>query len=263
MTVSSLRWLGVALTTAYIGAIVWYFSTKTAGEQLWKLEPNNLGDTLAGTAGPLAFIWLVLGFFIQSKQLEAQVRTIEMQREELELQRVELRLQREETTRLANEAEKQRAAIQASELNARRDVFFREYDLVRQEIDRIALDVLSTVDSKKVTGMGSVYLGVGGENGLRSRYFAGERDLILNTLIVLCIGLNSAWFHSAVAQVFGEPILLKRIFDHIEQIFAQASDCDPTERLRRFFEFSNLGEAYFALSALYAWSPQFAHRKVS
>ncbi|WP_375201948.1 hypothetical protein [Hyphococcus sp.] len=64
------------------------------------LKPNEVGDFLAGFAGALAFIWIIAAILLQ--------------REELQLQRQELTLTRAETHRLADEAERQALALQAS-----------------------------------------------------------------------------------------------------------------------------------------------------
>ena len=64
--------------------------------------PNALGDSLAGICAPLAYLWLVVGTWIQ--------------RHELELQREELRLQREATATMAT-AQTTSTSIQDRQLN--------------------------------------------------------------------------------------------------------------------------------------------------
>lgn len=49
--------------------------------------PNELGDTLAGFAGALAFIWIVVTVWIQSQELSAQREELADTREELSLTR--------------------------------------------------------------------------------------------------------------------------------------------------------------------------------
>lgn len=55
-----------------------------ASGKLFSMSPNEFGDTLAGCFAPLAFLWLVLGFFQQGKELQASVRALEIQGEELQ-----------------------------------------------------------------------------------------------------------------------------------------------------------------------------------
>lgn len=45
---------------------------------------NEWGDFLAGMAGPLALLWLVLGYFQQQKELNQNTNALIMQRDELE-----------------------------------------------------------------------------------------------------------------------------------------------------------------------------------
>jgi len=47
------------------------------------LAPNTFGDFLAGVFGPLAFAWLVLGYFQQGEELRQNTRALELQAEEL------------------------------------------------------------------------------------------------------------------------------------------------------------------------------------
>ena len=54
---------------------------------LWQASPNELGDTLAGLAGTLAFIWIIVTVCLQSIELRAQ--------------REELRLTRSESAKMA------------------------------------------------------------------------------------------------------------------------------------------------------------------
>lgn len=53
-------------------------------EMLFKMEPNEFGDMLAGVFAPLAFLWLVLGFFQQGEELRASVAALELQGRELQ-----------------------------------------------------------------------------------------------------------------------------------------------------------------------------------
>ncbi|MEX0371332.1 MAG: hypothetical protein AB3N09_11930 [Tateyamaria sp.] len=74
------RW-GLSLTLLYVlllGVIV-----STNWDRFCELSPNEWGDFLAGSFGPLALAWIVLGFFLQSRELQASVDTLKLQTEEL------------------------------------------------------------------------------------------------------------------------------------------------------------------------------------
>jgi hypothetical protein len=56
----------------------------------WFLDspPNAVGDTLAGFAGSLAFIWIVATVWLQSSELSEQRKVLQLQIEEMEQQRL-------------------------------------------------------------------------------------------------------------------------------------------------------------------------------
>lgn len=53
------------------------------GPKVIGLDPNEVGDFLAGSFAPLAFFWLVLGFFQQGSELRNSGRALWLQGEEL------------------------------------------------------------------------------------------------------------------------------------------------------------------------------------
>lgn len=49
-------------------------------------ELNSLGDFLAGIFAPVAFLWLILGYLQQGKQLDQNTKALEQQEKALQLQ---------------------------------------------------------------------------------------------------------------------------------------------------------------------------------
>ncbi|EIK45735.1 hypothetical protein O59_001374 [Cellvibrio sp. BR] len=90
--VATIVWLGV------IGCVVYGRRSDFAG-----MEPNAIGDFLAGTVSPLALIWLVAGYLQQGKELKLNT-------EALLLQQKELANQVAETKKLAECSEQQAQA---------------------------------------------------------------------------------------------------------------------------------------------------------
>ena len=80
-------WVTSGVSFLYI-AIIFYFRSSDAWRLLTIGELNELGDFLAGFFTPLAFGWLIYGYFLQSSELS-------LQRNELELTRVQLGKQTE------------------------------------------------------------------------------------------------------------------------------------------------------------------------
>ena len=75
------------LSIFYFVAVL-FFRSNDAWELLRRGDLNELGDFLAGVFTPLAFSWLVYGYFLQSRELR-------LQREELTLTRKQLGKQTE------------------------------------------------------------------------------------------------------------------------------------------------------------------------
>lgn len=76
-----LEFWGVFGTVFYLAII-----TATVGfkfDKFLALELNELGDFLAGAFGPIAFLWLVLGFLQQGRELKLSTHALQLQAEEL------------------------------------------------------------------------------------------------------------------------------------------------------------------------------------
>ena len=82
--------LGAVGTVLWLACFVIYANWKWT--KVLELEPNELGDFLAGAFAPPVFGWLILGYFMQARELRLQVE--------------ELREQVEATRRLAQSANK-------------------------------------------------------------------------------------------------------------------------------------------------------------
>ena len=73
--------VGFWLTLTYVGAV--------AGFSLWDwidvalMKPNEWGDFLAGVFGPLALLWVVLGFLQQGSELRNSRDALLLQAKEL------------------------------------------------------------------------------------------------------------------------------------------------------------------------------------
>ncbi|WP_109356538.1 hypothetical protein [Sphingorhabdus sp. EL138] len=92
--------IGFWLTVTYIGAVV--------GFSLWdwidvaRMKPNEWGDFLAGVFGPLALLWVVLGFLQQGSELKNSRDALLLQAKELknsvEQQKALVAVSREQVT---------------------------------------------------------------------------------------------------------------------------------------------------------------------
>lgn len=108
-------WIGGVLSILYVVALVVIAALRW--DELSRLELNALGDFLAGAFGPLAILWLVLGYFQQGEELRQNTEALHLQAEELR-QSV---AQQEQMVKVAREqlAEERSRAAAALEPNLR------------------------------------------------------------------------------------------------------------------------------------------------
>lgn len=92
--------IGLVLTALYVAGLVVYLVVQ--GQNPADLALNELGDFLGGVSSPLAFLWLVLGFFQQSREIRLSGKA-------LTLQAREMRRSVDEHRRIAGSAEGEEA----------------------------------------------------------------------------------------------------------------------------------------------------------
>ncbi|MBL4819499.1 MAG: hypothetical protein JKY98_00720 [Gammaproteobacteria bacterium] len=110
-------WLGLAATIIWVLLGVVYISGNVGWSSFVRLPIDDMGTFLEGAFAPLAFLWLVIGLFIQQTVLAENNR---------ELRRTNL------------QSEKQTLAIAATELNARQETFFKIADNTRKQLGAIS-----------------------------------------------------------------------------------------------------------------------------
>ena len=110
-------WLGLVITVIWIAGGMWYIArvTETSPTQNFGLEA--VGSFLEGAFAPLAFLWLVLGLFIQQRELANNTEALR---------------------RTSEQSEKQTQAIAATEMNARQETFFKIAESVKHQLGGIS-----------------------------------------------------------------------------------------------------------------------------
>ncbi len=110
-------WFGLAVTVIWILLGIIYISSNVGWSSFSSLPIDQMGSFLEGAFAPLAFLWLVIGLFIQQTVLAENNR---------ELRKTNL------------QSEKQTQAIAATELNARQETFFKIADNTRKQLGSIS-----------------------------------------------------------------------------------------------------------------------------
>ncbi|WP_339426356.1 hypothetical protein [Pseudomonas proteolytica] len=77
----SLEWWAAHITAVYVGGAIVIMGSRF--EELIVLKLNEIGDLAAGVFGPLAFLWLVLGYIQQGRELKLSSEALLLQAHEL------------------------------------------------------------------------------------------------------------------------------------------------------------------------------------
>ena len=110
-------WLGAVVSVLWIGGGIWYVGYVSAGDPEYNFSLDTVGSFLEGAFAPLAFLWLVLGLFIQQRELADNTEAIR---------------------RTSEQSEKQTQAIAATEMNARQETFFKIAEGVKGQLGSIS-----------------------------------------------------------------------------------------------------------------------------
>ncbi len=108
---------GLILTVIWIGGGLIYVSSVYEIDPGKTYSPETIGSFLEGAFAPLAFLWLVLGLFIQQRELVNNTEAIRQTSEQ---------------------SEKQTQAIAATEMNARQETFFQIAEGVKGQLAGIS-----------------------------------------------------------------------------------------------------------------------------
>jgi hypothetical protein len=110
-------WLGIVVSIIWTAAGIWYVSSVYEYDPGQTYSLDAVGSFLEGVFAPLAFLWLILGMFMQQRELADNTEAIR---------------------RTAEQSEKQTLAIAATEMNARQGTFFKIADSVKQQLGGIS-----------------------------------------------------------------------------------------------------------------------------
>ena len=73
--------IGLVLSALYVLGLIVYLIIQ--GQNPADLQMNELGDFLGGVSSPLAFLWLVLGFYQQSREIRMSNQALHLQAREM------------------------------------------------------------------------------------------------------------------------------------------------------------------------------------
>ena len=110
-------WLGLVITIFWVAGGILFVNYVNESDPSQTDSLAAVGSFLEGAFAPLAFLWLVLGLFIQQRELANNTEAIR---------------------RSSEQSEKQTLAIAATEMNARQETFFKIAEGVRTQLGGIS-----------------------------------------------------------------------------------------------------------------------------
>lgn len=201
--------LGLALTALWLALTLAYVGAGIGWRAFLALPPSEIGSTLEGFVSPLAFLWLVLGLFLQQSELAQNSRALALQSEALQ--------------KSAEQAEIQARAIHANELHARQDTFVDLYAMVNRQLG--VTSALLYMSSQQATLGGNVSTEDIGENW--AQLGSGDSEVFTRHMLRLGATLPAA---DAFPLFFGTPVRTRHSQSFIatfERLIKTARACDP------------------------------------
>lgn len=219
-------WFGIASSVVWIVLLAMYISAQVGWANIGATPIDTLGSFLEGSFAPLAFLWFVLAYFSQQKELAQNTAAIKMQYVEIQ--------------RSAEQAVIQSEAIRASEMHARKESFLRIADSVKEQLGVI---------------MGFLYLssqaasGTGVVNDQRiaelwSRMSQNDPEVFTRSMLQLQF-LHGARY--AYKLLYGTPIRTRHSENFIfnfERLIRVAEECDDDGMIRDALMGSAHGRIY-------------------
>ena len=188
-----------------------------------------MGSFLEGAVAPLAFLWLVLGLFLQQSELAGNSDA--------------LRVQSEALRKSAEQAEIQARAIHANELHARQDTFVDLAKLVTRQLG-VTCGFLY---------MSSQGAGAGGSvpaeriQELWDRFGGGDDQAFVRALLGVRAGLDEA---EGRALFYATPIRTRHSQTYVhafERLLRAAEGCDPDGLIRDALLGDAAGRLYLSM----------------
>ena len=206
--------LGLVLTTLWLGLGFAYVTLELGWRDFLALPPGDLASFFEGGVAPLAFLWLVLGLFMQQSELQQNSRALALQSEALQ--------------KSAEQAEIQARAIHANELHARQDTFVDLYAMVNRQLGVIS--ALLYMSSQQAGLGGTIAAAEVGENW--AQLGAGDSEVFTRHMLRLGATLPA---EEAYPLFFGTPVRTRHseaFVASFARLLRTAESCDPDGLIR-------------------------------
>jgi len=224
--------LGLALTALWIALTLAYVGAGLGWRGLLALPPSEIGSALEGFVSPLAFLWLVLGLFLQQSELAQNSEALKLQSAAMQ--------------KSAEQAEIQARAIHANELHARQDTFVDLYAMVNRQLGVTSAPLY--MSSQQADLGGSVSSEEIGENW--AQLGSGDSEVFTRHMLRLGATLPAAEAHPLF---FGSPTRTRHseaFLATFERLVRNAAACDPDGLIRDAILGNGSGRLYSLITRL-------------
>jgi hypothetical protein len=198
----------MSITTFWLSFGLYYISHYIGWSQFSSLPLEALGSFLEGAFAPLAFLWLVVGYFLQQKELSKNTAVIQQQHTEMQ--------------KSAEHAALQAVSIQASALHSQQQTFMRIYESVSHSLGSVV--GMLYISSQGSDGTGEV--STDNVANLWSEMIHGDPEMFSRRFLFI----NGGGEQDMCDLLFGTDIRKRHsdsFMTQYKRLFDAAIACDP------------------------------------
>ena len=202
-------WLGLTLTALYLAFGIFHILVDVGWAAFRAQSLDSQGSFLEGAFAPLAFLWLVIGYFLQ-------YRTLQENNHNIALQYVEMR-------QASEHAAEQARALVASERNSRQESFVKIAELVNNQLG-VTAGLLYLANQRSA----AMEFTQDPSSELWVRIAEGDNGVFTRKLIELCYGATGRR-REGYRVFYGTPVRRRytaQFMKTFEGLLAAAKDSD-------------------------------------
>lgn len=210
-----LLWFGVTVTVFWVVFGLTYIFGSLGWAEFSGLRPDELGGFLEGSFAPLAFLWLVIGYFLQREELRQNTDALRAQAREIQLSVEQLMIQSDKMAQ--------------TEIHSRQRTFLQVVERVYTQLGTIA--GLLYTSSQGVTGTGQVSQEEIGE--MFAKLSTRDTEVFSRRLLEAQFGLDSD--EERYELFYGTQIRARHTNHFIrafERMLARATEVDEDTMIR-------------------------------
>jgi hypothetical protein len=208
-------WFGLVLTLAWLMLGYFYIRITVGWNAFTVLPADELGNFLEGAFAPLAFLWLVIGYFIQQRELERNTEALSSQLHQIE--------------RSAEQAVIQSEKLAESEVHARQETFLTIAENVRRQLGTTV--GLLFISSQSAAADGTVTQQE--QSALFSRMGQSDPEVFTRKMLELNLVLTDD--ASRLALFYGTEVRARHTNNFLftfERLLARAGAVDADQMIR-------------------------------